>query len=119
MIDREIIDFISENHVATICCSENNMPWCFNCLYSVIDAEGYLVFKSSLGTRHGGILENNNKIAGSILPDQFDASAIRGIQFEGIVMEESETSLQGVATAYYTKYPIAMTMQGKLWIIEL
>ena len=119
MIDQEIIDFISDNHVATICCTENNTPWCFNCLYSILDTDGYLVFKSSLNTRHGILLENNNKIAGSILPDLFDASAIQGIQFEGVVIEDGESAISGAATAYYSKYPMAMPMPGKLWIIEL
>ena len=119
MIEKEITDFISGNQVATICCCVDDVPYCFNCLYTVFEKDGYITFKSSSNTKHGDILMLNNKIAGTILPDSFNAAAIRGIQFEGIAMQEEEDSLAPAASAYYAKYPIAMAMPGKIWVIEL
>ena len=119
MIDQEITEFINDNHVVTICCVENNIPYCFNCLYSVMEKEGCLVFKSSKDTRHVGILEDNNRIAGTILPDEFSMMAIRGIQFEGVAIANTDTSIIGATTSYYSKYPLALPMLGKLWIVEM
>ena len=118
MIEKEINDFINNNLLATICCSTDNAPYCFNCMYATIEKDGYLVFKSSPDTKHTDILMHNNKVAGPILPKKFEATAIRGIQFEGIAVED-EDSLAPATSAYYAKYPIAMAMPGKIWIVEL
>lgn len=119
MIDKEISEFLSSNQVATICCSVNNTPYCFNSFYAFLEKEGWLAFKTSTGTRHGEILELNHLVAGSVLPDQLDAAAIRGIQFEGIAYEEDEDSMTPAASAYYAQYPIGMALPGKIWIVEL
>ena len=118
-MDKEIIDFIKQNQVANICCVEDNKPYCFNCFYAPMNNEGYLVFKSSSDTKHADILERNHEIAGSILPNELDPLAIRGIQFQGIAKEEDVVSLLQAATAYYAKYPMAFAMPGKLWIVEI
>jgi len=118
-MDQEIIDFIKQNQVANICCVEDNKPYCFSCFYAPMNNEGYLVFKSSLDTRHADILEQYSEIAGTILPNELDPLAIRGIQFEGIAKEEDVVSLLQAATSYYIKYPMALTMSGKLWVVEI
>ena len=118
MIEQEITEFIAANKVATICCCIGDVPYCFNALYTVFDRQGAIVFKSSANTKHGDILTQNNKVAGTILPDNFEPEAIRGIQFDGVAYEEDEDSLTPAASAYYLKYPIAMAMPGKIWIIE-
>ena len=84
MIDKEIIDFIHQYKVATIACVEENKPYCFNCYYSFMEQDGFLVYKSSFNTRHENILNNNKQVAGTIIPEQIEVSTIRGIQFEGI-----------------------------------
>ena len=119
MIAQEIIDFITNNQVATICGSADDTPYCFNCMYATTEKNGYLVFKSSPDTRHADILMHNNKVAGTILPEKFEPTAIRGIQFEGVAVLEDEDSLAPATSAYYAKYPIAMAMPGKIWIVEL
>ena len=117
-MDQEINEFIRDNQVATICCVENGKPYCFSCFYVVMEKEGCIAFKSSFSTRHGSILEKNNNVAGAILPGEFDPSMIRGIQFEGTATEENEYSLYLAAAAYYSKYPVALAMPGKIWIVE-
>ncbi len=118
MVEKEITEFITANQVATICCCSGDLPYCFNVLYTVFEKEGHIVFKSSANTRHGDLLMRNNRVAGTILPDNFNPEAIRGIQFEGVAYEEDEDSLTPAASAYYSKNPIAMAMPGKIWIVE-
>ncbi len=118
-IDEEIAEFLTGNQVATICCSEDNVPYCFSCFYTTMEKEKWIVFKSSFGTRHGEILNQNCMVAGTILPKELNPAVIQGIQFEGTAKTENEISILPAVTAYYLKYPVAMTMPGKVWVIEL
>ena len=118
-MDKEIIDFLKQNQVANICCVDGERPYCFSCFYVPMEKEGYLVFKSSSDTIHGDILERHSRVAGTILPNELNPLAIRGIQFEGRAVEEDVVSLLQAATVYYAKFPMALTMLGKLWIVEI
>jgi hypothetical protein len=119
MIDEEIVAFINENKVATVCASVNNEPYCFNCYYSFMEQDGLLVYKSSTGTKHDKMLVENNKTAGTIVPENTEVTSIRGIQFEGLVLKERfELSLK-LSASYYLKYPFAMAMPGTLFAIQI
>ncbi len=119
MIDEEIVAFINENKVATICTSNNDEPYCFNCYFSFLEKDGILVFKSSGLTKHDKMLQENAKIAGTIIPEKVDVVSIRGIQLEGVLLNENiELGLKS-STSYYLKYPFAMAMPGKLFAIQI
>ena len=117
-INTEIPDLITSNKTATICCSLNDKPYCFNCFYSFLEEENCIVFKSSESTKHIKILSENNQIAGTIIPPEISMAKIVGIQFEGILVEKDTIGLKATKS-YYLRYPFAVTVPGKLWIIEL
>ena len=119
MIDKEIISFIAENKVATVCCVEADHPYCFNCYYSFIEESGLLIYKSSFGTKHEAILEKNKMVAGTIIPEQIELTTLRGIQFEGIQLAESLELSMKASASYYLKFPFAMAMPGKIYVIEM
>ncbi len=54
-----------------------------------METEGLLIYKSSYGTQHEKILELNNNVAGTIIPEEIDLATLRGIQFEGVLIKES------------------------------
>lgn len=119
MIDHEITSFINENKVATLCTSNNNEPYCFNCYYSFMEQDGMLVYKSSTDTKHDKMLLQNHNVAGTIIPENVDVVSIRGIQFEGLLMNDCFDLGIKISASYYLKYPFAMAMPGKLFAIQL
>jgi uncharacterized protein YhbP (UPF0306 family) len=119
MIDKEILGFIAENKVATICCVDNNAPYCFNCYYSFMEKEGILVYKSSIGTHHEGLLNKNGQVAGTIIPEQLEVAVIKGIQFQGELLTDSFDLTMKASAAYYLKFPFALAVPGKIYAIEM
>lgn len=119
MIDQEISAFIAEQKVATVACVEDGLPYCFNCYYSFLEQEGILVYKSSFNTRHESILKKNPVVAGTIIPEQIEVATIRGIQFEGVLLDESLDLTVKASAAYYLRFPYAMAVPGKLYMLQL
>ena len=116
-IDKEIVDFIGNNNIATVCCVVNNMPHCFNCFYSVLEGEPYIIFKSSEGSKHMQILTENNQVAGTIISSEISLSKVQGMQFDGVIVDKDSSKLKA-AKSYYLRYPFAVAMAGKLQILE-
>ena len=118
-MDNEIVQFINENKVATVCCAADNVPYCFNCYYSFIEQDGLLVYKSSFGTKHEELLKKNRVVGGTIIPEAIEVAVIKGIQYEGILADDSIEVTMKASASYYLKFPFAMTVPGKLYAIEL
>lgn len=118
-MEKEIADFINECKVATICGVEDQQPYCFNCYFAFSEQEAWLIYKSSYGTRHEKILEVNPIVAGTIIPEQIDLATLRGIQFEGILLEERFDVSVKASSAYYLRFPFAMAVPGKIYVVEL
>lgn len=119
LMHKEIVDFINECKVATICAADEQQPYCFNCYYSFLENEGLLIYKSSYGTRHEKLLEQNPLIAGTIIPEQIDLATLKGIQFEGELMKERFDSSMKASSSYYLRFPFAMAVPGKIYVAEL
>ncbi len=118
-IPDEMVLFINSVKVATVCCCEDNLPWCFNCYYAFRKEEGLLIFKSSSGTRHESTLGKNRNVAGTIIPEQIVLANIQGIQFEGTLLDDSIGGSMKAAATYYLAFPFAMAVPGKLYLIQL
>lgn len=116
--DKEIIRFLKENKVATISCSENNIPFCFNCFYAVMENEMCLIFKSDENTKHGQILALNFDVAGTVTAPYFTLRKLKGIQFGGKLLNDKSLISKAI-WHYYGRFPYAMTVPGKIYIIEL
>jgi uncharacterized protein YhbP (UPF0306 family) len=119
MIPAEMLEFIGSTKVATICCVAANAPHCFNCYFSFIAADGYLVFKSSSGTRHEEILRQNAVVAGTIIPEHIELATIRGIQFEGVMLPENMLLTVKASSSYYLAFPFALAVPGNLYIVQI
>ncbi len=105
--------------MATIACSEQDTPYCFNCYYSFIEQDGLLVYKSSFGTTHERVLKQNNKVAGTIIPEHIEVATIRGIQFTGMLLDDNMALSLKSSTSYHFKFPFAAAVPGKIYSIEL
>ncbi len=119
-IDKAIINFIARQSCATICVvDESNMPHCFNCFYAFNADEIYLYFKSSENTQHISILKRNPNISGTILPNKLNKLHTCGIQFNGVALTSHQTELQQAKRRYYYKHPLAISVQGDLYVIRI
>ena len=117
-INKRILDFISANKIATVCCSAENKPHCFNCFYSFLEEEGCIIFKSSEGAKHIKMLAENNLVAGTIISSEISMTKIEGVQFDGVIVEKNNMILKATKS-YYLRYPFAIAVPGKIWVIEL
>lgn len=116
----EIVDFIKENRIATICCSdENNAPYCFHCFYAFDEKNYLLFFKSSSQTFHAKLLLENPYIAGSILPGKIELLALKGIQLSGTVLYNKIPDHINPAAYYHKRFPFALAKPGDVWCIQL
>jgi uncharacterized protein YhbP (UPF0306 family) len=56
-------------------------------------------------------------ISGTILPDQLNKLAIKGIQFQGKLLDDANPMSKNATTKYYKKYPIAITIKGDVYTV--
>jgi uncharacterized protein YhbP (UPF0306 family) len=56
-------------------------------------------------------------ISGIILPDQLNKLAIKGIQFQGKLLDDANPMSKDATTKYYKKYPIAITTKGDVYTV--
>lgn len=119
-MDTRINDFIHSHHCATLCCiDENGRPHCFNCYY-VFDIEnGVLCFKSSPLSKHSVLMQKKSAVAGTILSEDHTEFLKNGIQFEGEVDGILNSSRDHLSELYYQRYPIAKTISGDIWFVQL
>lgn len=119
-MNKIISTFIANQQVASVCVIDTDgKPYCFSCFYSYDDSESFLIFKSSLDTYHGPLLQESAAVAGTILPSKFNFLAIRGLQFEGTILLETNEATTHAKTLYYKQHPMSIAMKGQIWIIQL
>ncbi len=118
--DKHIISFIAENNLFTIATSHKDVPYTAICFYYYSEEFNAIVFKSDLNTKHIRESLENNKVAGSILPEKKMLSKVQGIQFQGIIMNVAQDKNWAIArNNYYQRYPHALLMKGTFWAICL
>jgi uncharacterized protein len=119
-MQREIRDFLCECKVATICYVKDGLPYCFNCLYAVIPEIDCIVFKSSKSSLHSR-MHSGTPVAGTIYQASKSGYDNTGIQLSGRLAVASEMAdiYEAAEKAYYRRFPIALTIPGKLFSIML
>ena len=119
MIDSRIVRFFRKHHVLTIATSVENVPWCANCFYVLLEEENALIFTTDGSTRHGKEFLMNPSVSGSVVLETMIIGKIRGIQFSGKVSEPGGELLEKAENAYVKRFPIASLLDTRLWIVKL
>lgn len=119
MVDSRVIKFFRKHHVLTICTTVENEPWCANCFYVYLEEENALVFTTEGDTRHGKEFVENPMVAGSVVLETMIIGKIRGIQFQGTVSEPEGEMLSKARRAYLKRFPPAVLMDTRLWVVRL
>lgn len=115
-----ILEFISSNKIAAICCTDNKgNPYCFHCFYVFEEKHQLLFFKSSAQTTHSQMIAENPLVAGSILPQKIELMALRGIQFTGTVLYHDIPGQIIPEIFYYKRLPLGLTKPGLVYCIQL
>ena len=119
-MNKTIIQFLCEQNCASICCiDEEGRPYCFSCFYVFNSKQALIYFKSSVNSHHAGLMKKNPFIAGTVLPDKLNTLAIKGIQFEGIVLDTELPEVNRGLNDYFKKYPMALAMPGQIWALQI
>ena len=121
MIPETIIDFITSQTCASICCvgASSKDPYCFSAFYMFDEQEGSIYFKTSPTSFHTELINENHFVAGTINPDKLDPLQIKGIQFRGVACGPNHPLSRRASMAYHSKFPLAKSMPGELWTIRL
>jgi uncharacterized protein len=119
MIDKRVTQFFRKHHVLTIATTVDNEPWCANCFYVYLEEENAVVFTTDTDTRHGKEFVKNPVVAGSVVLETMVIGKIKGIQFQGIISEPEGELLSKAKWAYLKKFPPAVLMDTRLWLVSL
>ena len=118
-MDDTIVDFLNKQSVVTICCTgDDYKPYCFPCFFAFNSREGLLYFKTSSKAHHSALLARKPEISGSILPDKLNVLALKGVQFEGMVLAPVQLTRHS-SRYYYHKYPLALVIPGEIYGIRI
>lgn len=116
----KILAFLKKQTAASISfVNEINEPCSFSCFYAFNSTENLLYFKSTASTYHSKILLQNPKVSGTIMPDKLNKLAIKGIQFTGVVLKESDPLCTDAFKIYHSKFPMALAIPGEVRTIQL
>ena len=117
--DKRVSDFIHEHHVLTLATSREGVPYCANCFYAYLPEEQLLVFTSDYETNHIQDVQQQDKVAGSIVLETSTIGKIQGIQFVGKISEPQGDLKKKINRAYLKRFPYAILKKTTLWAVEL
>ena len=116
----KILVFLKKQTAASICCvNELNDPYSFSCFYTFNSIEHLLYYKSTSSSYHSKILLQNPKVSGTIMPDKLNKLAVKGIQFDGVVLDENDPLCANAFKNYHSRFPMAIAIPGVVWTIQL
>ena len=119
-MNNTIIQFIKEQTCAGICCiDETGKPYCFSCFYAFNAEKGFLYFKSSKESHHAVLLMKNPAVAGTVLPDKLSTLMVKGVQFEGILLDKEHPMVKNASVFYHKTKPMALAVPGDVWTIRI
>jgi uncharacterized protein len=115
-----ISEFLLSQSCANIACLDNaGKPYSFSCYYVFHPELNQLYFKSSVDAAHFGFLVNSSAVSGTVLPDKLNKLMVKGLQMEGICLNEDHPLAKGASQYYHKKNPLALAMSGKVWTIQI
>ena len=120
IIPDKIIKFLNINQLATVCfVDENYKPYCINCFFVFDNNSKCLIMKSANGNRHQSLSIESNDISGTILPKTMEFLKLKGVQFTGKIVGESEIETNEMGKKYLKKFPLSAAMSGYIWAVKL
>jgi len=119
-MNADIARFLQQQTCVTICMmGEKDKPYSFSCFYAFNEEKGLFYFKSSAAAYHSQLLSINPLVAGTVLPDKLNKLLIKGVQFEGLVLNEQDRLTENASYLYHKRHPLALTIKGEITTIRI
>ena len=120
MEDTELLiwKFIERNWVVSFATCNNDQLWAANAFYIADRAQKSLFLLTNKETKHGKMLLQNPKVAGTISHQENDVSQLQGLQFEGTLSIVGKEKSQHFFDQYCERFPIAKTHAETIWQLQ-
>ena len=115
-IDERIVKFIKKHHVLTLATLERGgeQPYVANCFYAYDTKRNLFIFTSDTATRHGGEMEQNPRVALSVVRETRIVGAIEGLQITGRAQRGDDEAKH----VYIKRFPYAVVAPLTLWMVR-
>lgn len=114
-IDNKIEKFIKAHHVLTLATATlNGEPYCCNCFFAYDNESAAFIFTSGKETHHAQMMEQNSRVAASIVLETRTVGKIQGLQITGHI----KTAKDSDKTLYIKRFPYTAIADLTLWRLE-
>ena len=116
---KHICDFITNNHLLTLCANSHSDLWCASCYYIFDPKKMSLFIMTNEDSHHSQLMILNKNIVGTIAPQPKNIIEIKGIQFKGYIEKIVDKDAELTSRLYYHKFPSAKFITAPIWEIKL
>ena len=114
-IDKKIEKFIKAHHVLTLAtATRDGEPYCCNCFFAYDNESAAFIFTSGKETHHAQMMEQNSRVAASIVLETRTVGKIQGLQITGRI----EAAQEGDKILYVKRFPYTAVADLTLWRLE-
>lgn len=53
------------------------------------------------------------------MPDNLNVLHVKGVQFEGILLEQDHPLANNISGYYHKKHPMALVLPGEIWAVQI
>ncbi|WP_392565366.1 hypothetical protein RHO15_07095 [Utexia brackfieldae] len=103
----------------TLCCVDQNQPYCCNCFYVLDKSRMVFYVTSSLNTHHARIMLTAPQVAGTINEQVNHFLQIKGVQYTGRIRLLDDEEALAARDLFCQSYPIAKLNIASMWEITL
>ncbi|MCW8896006.1 MAG: pyridoxamine 5'-phosphate oxidase family protein [Sulfurimonas sp.] len=112
----KIETFLNKHHVLSLATSTADELSSCSLFYAFDKSKISFVVASSDDTTHIQHILKNSSVAGTVILETKTVGKIQGVQFRGEVSVLDEKNLESL---YFKKFPQALLMSPKLWLIKV
>ena len=114
-----LLRYVKKQHVLSLCAASADDMWCANCFYVFDEARMALWLMTESATRHGQLMQQNARVAGTINGQPKSVLLIKGVQYRGQIQLLSGEVEAQARKAYQKRFPVAKKVSAPLWEITL
>lgn len=111
-----LIRYLKKQHALSLCASDGDDLWCANCFYVFDETRMAFWLMTEPDTRHGALMRDNPRVAGTVNGQPKSVLLIRGVQYRGRIQLTEEARAM---KAYQKRFPVAKKITAPLWEIVL
>lgn len=114
-----ICQYLTKNHVLTLCTTTAQDLWCASCFYLFDPVKMAFIIMSEIHTRHAEMALFNPEVAGTVAAQTKNVALIQGIQFRGRLTLLEENAATVAKHQYTHRFPVAKLVTAPVWQLAL